>query len=197
MADGLNAAFKKNPFNFVQTHDLMVSPQPVGSRALTGGATVIELVMSDASIVPKVVRLESYALRTHHFFSEAGLSAFYLPAIVDQSSTIPITAAGPEYMFTPDLSGCLFAAYGPSNDNLTVEHVNVRTINGAGLIGFRANQLINANHAYLFMITPQPIANAPATAVTYTTGGVVVGVRNIGGAWNFIYRVDGAATALV
>ncbi len=196
MAGGLNKSFLANAKTFVQSHDLMVAPQPVGSRALTGGLTNIDLVMVDSSIVPNVVRLEDYALRNNGIFSEAGVPAYYLPAVFNNTSTIAL-GNGADTMFTPDLSGCLFAAYGPSNSNLTVEHVNVRSAAAVVPIAPRAAAILASGNAYIFMITPVPIGGAGTNVVSYATGGVVVGKRNQGGGWNFVYRVDGNAANLV
>jgi len=187
MAGGLNKAFKRNPAVFLQTHTLMVNPQAHGSQAIAGGATNIDLVMADNKTNPKFVRLESYDLRTHGWGADP-IGAYYCPAIVDNYSNIPLGLQAP-YMFTPDLSGCLFAAYGPDASNLTVEHVNVRSAAAApNLIANRAALAMQS--AYYRIVSPQPLGhNLGPNVVTYATGGNVVG-RRVGNNWQFIYRLD-------
>jgi hypothetical protein len=189
VAGGLNKQFMRNPAVFLQTHTLMVNPQAYGSQAIGGGQASIDLVMADNKTNPKFVRLESYDLRKHSWGSEAILS-YYLPAIVDNYATQQIGNAR-QYMFTPDLSGCLFAAYGADANNLTVEHVNVRTANApAGLIANRAAAALNGGFAFVRILAPTAIAGAgPPNVVTYASGANVVGVRGAGG-WTFVYRAD-------
>ncbi len=186
MAGGLNKQFMRNPVVFMQANTLMVNPQAYGTQAIAGGLTNIDLVMADNKTNPKFVRLESYDLRNHGWFAEA-IQAYYLPAIVDNYSTIPLGNAA-TYMFTPDLSGCLFAAYGADANNLTVEHVNVRSAAAPG--GLIANRAANAMQSpYHRIVTPQPLGVGLPNVVTYNTGGNVVGVRG-GNGWSFIYRID-------
>jgi hypothetical protein len=186
MAGGLNKQFTRNPAVFLQTHTLMVNPQAYGTQNIAGGLTNIDLVMADNKTNPKFVRLESYDLRTHGWGAEA-IPAYYCPAIVDNYSTIPL-GNNAAYMFTPDLSGCLFAAYGADANNLTVEHVNVRSNAApAHLIATRAANAMQS--AYYRIITPQPLGVVNANIVSYNTGGNVVGQRT-GAGWVFIYHVD-------
>jgi hypothetical protein len=193
VAGGLNKQFMNSPTVFLQTHTLMVNPQAYGAQAIVGGQVSIDLVMADNKTNPKFVRLESYDLRTHGWGAEA-ISAYYCPAIIDNFSTIQLGNAR-QYMFTPDLSGCLFAAYGANADNITVEHVNVRTANAAaGLIANRAAAALNG-HAFVRIIAPGPVAGGgPPNVITYASGANVVGVRGAAG-WTFVYRVDQAPVA--
>jgi hypothetical protein len=193
VAGGLNKQFIRGPAVFLQTHTLMVNPQAYGAQAIAGGQVNIDLVLADNKTNPKIVRLESYDNRKHGWGAEE-IAAYYLPAIVDNYSTQQIGNAR-QYMFTPDLSGCLFAAYGPNADNITVEHVNVRSANApAGLIANRAAAALNGN-AFVRIIAPGPVAGgAPPNVITYATGANVVGVRGAGG-WSFIYRADQAPVA--
>jgi hypothetical protein len=193
VAGGLNKQFIRGPAVFLQTHTLMVNPQAYGAQAIAGGQVNIDLVLADNRTNPKIVRLESYDGRQHGWGAEE-IAAYYLPAIVDNFSTLQIANAR-RYMFTPDLSGCLFAAYGADANNITVEHVNVRTANAAaGLIANRAAAALNG-HAFVRIIAPGPVAGGgPPNVITYASGANVVGVRGAAG-WSFIYRVDQAPVA--
>ena len=93
---------------------------------------------------------------------------------------------GKPYFFTADLSGCLFAAYGTSDQDLTVEHVNARTTNAAVPIAARAGAILAAGHKFCKVLSPTPVHGA----VSYKTGGNVIGVLDPQGGWKFHYRVD-------
>jgi hypothetical protein len=186
MAKGKNAEFKRNPCLFLQNHTLMVSPDAYTPQTkLASGLTKIDLVMTDASITPKVVRLESYDARSHGVGAKA-IDAYYLPAVVDDANTIEIGDKA-DYMFTADLSGCLFAAYGKDGKQLTVEHVNARTSKAKVPLARRANEINNAGHAYCKIIAPAKLPDAQVES--YDTGGNVIGIRE-NGAWKFYHHLD-------
>lgn len=193
MAQGKNALFMRNPAGFLQTHTLMVNPDGhgVGQKIPT---PVAEIDMNPlvGPITPQVVMMLNYLALTGSKES-VSISAYYLPAIVDNTSTMKI-GVGKPYFFTADLSGCLFAAYGPNNQDLTVEHVNVRTPGALVPITPRIGAIVAAGYAYCRILSPT--ANVAANA-TYTTGGNVIGVLDPAGGWTFHYRVDGNAVAVL
>jgi hypothetical protein len=136
---------------------------------------------------PQFVRLENYQMRPPTNKEKVAVKAFYLPAINDNTSTLAI-GVGASYIFTADLSGCLFAAYGPSADNITVEHVNVRTAQAQVPILPRAQAIINANYGFYKILSPVTVPNADGTQVkVYAANSSVVGLK-IAGAWNFYYK---------
>jgi hypothetical protein len=186
MAGANNAAFIANPKEYIRTHQLMISPQGIGSQGLQAGLMEIDLVSIDPHNA-QFIRLENYAMRPPVRESKA-VRAFFLPAINDNTSTLAIGVGG-NYIFTADLSGCLFAAYGPSADNITVEHVNVRNPAQAVVpILPRAQAIIAANYAYYKILSPAAVPNAdPNHVKVYAANSSVVGVK-IGGAWNFYYK---------
>ena len=96
------------------------------------------------------------------------------------------------------MSGCLFAAYGPSADNITVEHVNVRHPQAAAVpILPRAIAIIGAHHAFYKILSPVIVPNADPTHVkVYGLASAVVGVK-VGGAWNFWYKPTLTTVALL
>lgn len=193
MAGGKNALFIKNPSNFLQTHTLMVSPDAhMPDQKIPSPVAEIDMNLLNGPLHPPSVMMKNYLKVTAK--EGVSISAYYLPAIVDNTSTMKI-GVGKPYFFTADLSGCLFAAYGPSDQDLTVEHVNVRTGAAAVAIGPRIAAIAAAGHAYCKILSPIPSASATAT---YTTGGNVMGVLNnpVGG-WTFHYRVDGQAVAVL
>lgn len=186
MAEGLNKQLRRNVQNFVRDHQIMVNPNAfLPAQQIPSPNANIDLVHFDPHH-RNLVRLENYDQRPHGR-GAAPIVSYYLPAVVDNTSTIPIGGAR-NYMFTPDLSGCLFAAYGANNQNLTVEHVNVRTGAAAVPIVPRATAIINAGHAYYRILSPVPIPGSnPAYVKTYNANSCVVG-HNPGGGWIFYYK---------
>jgi len=186
MAGGNNAAFMASTKEFIRTHQLMISPQGIGSQGLFSGLMDIDLVSIDPHNA-QFIRLENYAMRPPVRETKA-VHSFYLPAINDNTSTLAV-GVGANYIFTADLSGCLFAAYGASADNITVEHVNVRNPAQAQVpILPRAQAIIAANYGFYKILSPVAVPNADANHVkVYNANSSVVGVK-IGGAWNFYYK---------
>ena len=186
MAGGNNAAFMASTKEFIRTHQLMISPQGIGSQGLFSGLMDIDLVSIDPHNA-QFIRLENYAMRPPVRETKA-VRSFYLPAINDNTSTLAV-GVGANYIFTADLSGCLFAAYGASADNITVEHVNVRNPAQAQVpILPRAQAIIAANYGFYKILSPVAVPNADANHVkVYNANSSVVGVK-IGGAWNFYYK---------
>lgn len=186
MAEGNNASFLASPDTYIRTHQLMISPQGIGSQALFAGLMDLDLVSIDPQN-PQFVRLENYAQRPLPREAQA-VRSYYLPAINDNTSTLAI-GAGANYIFTADLSGCLFAAYGPDAANITVEHVNVRNAHAAAVpILPRALAIVGAGHGFYKILSPVAVPGAnPAHVKTYAANSSVVGVK-IAGAWNFHYK---------
>lgn len=190
MAKGKNALFMRNPSNFLQTHTLMVNPDGHGAgQKIPSPVAEIDLNPLVGPKNPESVMMLNY-LKAGGEKEAVSISAYYLPAFVDNTSTMKI-GVGKPYFFTADLSGCLFAAYGPDDQNLTVEHVNVRTPNAAVPIAPRVAAIATAGHAYCKIISPVPYPGV----TTYTTGGNVIGVCSPVGGWTFHYRVDQNAVA--
>jgi len=196
MAGGNNAAFIANSKEYIRTHQLMISPQGIGSQGLNAGLMDIDLVSIDPQNA-QFVRLENYLMRPAKGKETTPVKAFYLPAINDNTSTLAI-GVGANYIFTADLSGCLFAAYGPSADNITVEHVNVRNPAQAVVpILPRAQAIIAANYAFYKLLSPVAVPNADPTHVKiYAANSSVVGAK-IGGAWNFWYKPSMTTIAML
>ncbi len=186
MAGGNNAAFTSGTKEFIRTHQLMISPQGIGSQGLHAGLMDIDMVSIDPQN-KQFIRLENYAMRPTPRETTA-VRAFYLPAVNDNTSTLAI-GVGANYVFTADLSGCLFAAYGPSADNITVEHVNVRNPAAAVVpILPRANAIIAAAYGFYKLLSPVAVPGSdPNHVKVYAANSSVVGVK-IGGAWNFYYK---------
>ena len=175
----------QNPAVFIRTHQLMISPQGLGAQVLLAGGVDIDLVSIDPQN-PKFIRLENYFMRRHDRGAQP-VRAFFLPAIFNNTSTLDINNAR-RYMFTADLSGCLFAAYGANANAITVEHVNVRSPGAAVPILPRAQAIIGAHHNFYKILSPRPIPEAdPAHVKVYVANSMVVGV-NTGAAWQFYYK---------
>ena len=185
MAKGRNALFIRNPVNFLQTHTLMVNPDGHGvGQKIPSPVAEIDFNPLNGPINPESVMMLNYLAVDAG--GDSRISAYFLPAIVDNTSTMKI-GVGKPYFFTADLSGCLFAAYGASNQDMTVEHVNVRTLAAAVAIAPRLAAIATGGYAFCKILSPIPY---PGVA-TYTTGGNVMGVLDPLGGWTFHYRVDG------
>jgi hypothetical protein len=195
MAGGNNASFMAHTNTFLQNHQLMISPQGIGSQGLVAGLMDIDLVSIDPRNA-QFIRLENYAQRPAPREAQA-VRSFFLPAINDNTSTLAI-GVGANYIFTADLSGCLFAAYGPDAGNITVEHVNVRNPLAAVVpILPRALAIIAGGFGFYKILSPVVVPGAPGAHVkTYAANSSVVGVK-IGGAWNFYYKPGMNAVALL
>lgn len=187
MAGGNNKSFLRNPVNFLQLHQVQVNLQPVGAAVIPAGPALIDLVSLDPNM-PDMIGLEDYTQRNHGRRA-VPISSYYLPAIYNNLSSINIGTVH-DYMFTPNMTGCLFAAYGPNSQNLTIEHVNVRNQNAPVTIQGAAATILNANHPYFRILTPVALnpPHAAANHVTlYANNTCVIGVRDNTG-WNFYYK---------
>jgi len=205
MAGGMNKKFRKNPTNFLREYVILKSPDdPVGIPA---GVVDIDLVPVGRYDRDKV-RIERFNARTHGWGAKP-IHAYWLPAQRDNSATIPIAGAA-DYMFTCDLSGCLFAAYGANNAALTVEHVNVHSAAAAVPIVPRARAILasgpaGAIPAFCKILSPAPIpppAGLPPAAaavaaaeinrhvIHYPGNAWVIGVRHAG--WRFYCVLSGS-----
>ncbi len=189
MAEGMNAKFLRNPREFLRTHEISVPPNPVTP------ALRIPSPLANIDLVPVGghqdqahgrVRIENYDQRQHktHLWSHPQpVPAYFLPARQGESVTILLTNQR-NYMFTADLSGCLFAAYGNNTQTVMVEHVNAKA-----LVIPRTQTILATNYIFCRLLTYHLPANAdPAIVKTYTRGAWVIGLRE-GNSWAFYYKV--------
>ena len=186
MAGGNNKKFMKDPVTFIRTHQIMVNANPAGASVLPAGNADIDLVSIDPRN-PEFIRLEDFTRRKHGWVGAKPVKAFFLPGVHNNTSTLNINTAR-SYMFTADLSGCLFAAYGADASAVTVEHVNVRDKKALVPILPRAQNIIAANHAFYKILSPVAIPGADANHVkVYAANSSVVGILT-GGSWRFHYK---------
>lgn len=186
MAGGNNKKFIQNPTKFLQAHTINVNPQQVGSQKIPEGLCSIDLVSVDPQMAT-VVRLEDYTKRKHGR-GATPIKAYYLPAEYNKAKTLQLGDQA-IFMFTADLSGCLFAAYGNDSSNLTVEHVNVRDDSATVSIQGRASEIVDANHTYCKILAPAAIegGNGSASVTVYNANSCVVGKKD-GSGWEFYYK---------
>lgn len=188
MADGNNRSFLRDPIDFIRKHHLIVSPQGHGTTELHPGIMEIDLVPVDPQL-PWVIRLENYRLRPHDFGARPVI-AWFLPAKADEISTLAIDSQC-DYLFTADLSGCLFAAYGEeASGPVTVMHVNARSGGNARLLDY-IKTISAVHHNFFKILSPLSIPSPGRAEVTIYPGSVnscVVGVRK-GGRWRFYYKM--------
>ncbi len=193
MAGGNNKSFRKNPVPFIRTHQLMINPQAFSkAQVLQAGNMDIDLVTVDPKN-PGFIRLENFNRRKHGWGAKA-LRSFFLPAIFNNTSTININTTR-NYMFTADLSGCLFAAYGANANTITVEHVNVRSPTALVPILPRAQAIIVANYNFYKILSPVAVLGADAAHVkVYAQNSSVIGIKT-GAGWVFHYKPSMATVA--
>lgn len=189
MATGNNKRFFSGPVAYIKNHQLLINPQAIGSQVLKAGKMNLDFVSIDPQN-PAFIRMEDYDKRIHGK-GAAPITAYFLPAVVDDTSTLDIDVDfSRNYMFTADLSGCLFAAYGNDASRITVEHVNVRTANARVNIAARVQAIIAAGYAYYKILSPQPIAQSnPQHVKSYAATSSVVGIRTRAG-WSFYYKPE-------
>ena len=77
MAGGNNAAFIANTKEYIRTHQLMISPQGIGSQGLNAGLMDIDLVSIDPQNA-QFIRLENYLMRPAKGKETTSVKAFYL-----------------------------------------------------------------------------------------------------------------------
>lgn len=189
MATGNNKRFFADPVAYIKTHQLLINPQAVGSQVLKAGKMNLDFVSIDPQN-PAFIRMEDYDKRSHSK-GAAPIAAYFLPAVVDDTSTLDIDIDfNRSYMFTADLSGCLFAAYGNDASRITVEHVNVRTANARVNIAARAQAIIAAGYGYYRILSPKAIPQSnPQYVKSYDATSSVVGIRT-GAGWSFYYKPE-------
>jgi len=185
MANGYNRRFLDDPWNFIQTYTLTIKPRvfETDPDEFQGGKEEIDLV----SISEIFVRIENYK-KKRRLFTEKPIKAWFLPMTLDKSIQLDITDEL-EYVFTPDLSGCMFAAYGEFGNNITVEHVNNRTDDRKSLIRERIAEILNADHEFCKILSPLGGYTDRRITTYSTAGSCVVGLwRRIGGGWRFFFK---------
>lgn len=186
MAGGNNKSFRADPQAFIRQHQLQVN---VPGPFLIAGPADIDLF----SIAP-AVQLRRYDATQRHGWGARPVEAFFLPARVNDASTLVLNGAR-KYLFTHDLSGCLFAAYGPNAAAVTVEHVN--ELNAHAHVRIVDRALAIAQYPYHRILAPDSKAgalrqagllNQPGLKLSlYRIRSCVVGVR-LGAEWLFYYK---------
>lgn len=198
MSDGNNKAFMNNPVEFLKT-------QVIIPANMQQGPDEFDLCKCDEG----VMRLEKYYNKRHGLTAQP-IRAFYLPSVGNQKVIVELKNIpnGYNYIFTPLLSGCLFAVYGQTEEIITIEHMNDYANKGAEIP--RRVQEIICNFQYYKMISPVNAANPSINnpnVHTYVRELVdakdqdydnkrhevacVIGVRN-NKTWSFYYKKDGA-----
>jgi hypothetical protein len=195
MAGGNNRSFLRDPLDFLRKHQLIVSPQGYGSAGLQAGMMELDLVPVDPQN-SWVVRIENYATRPHAFGSRP-VVAWFLPARADAISTLEIDSRC-DYVFTADLSGCLFAVYGDeASGPVTVMHANARLGTNAYMQSL-VKSISAANHPFCKILSPHSVINPGRADLKIYPASVntcVVGDRR-GGIWRFYFRMPNGTGSL-
>lgn len=195
MAGGNNRNFLRDPMGFFRDHFLIVFPNGQRERALIEGIMEIDLAPGP---MPGAIVLENYAYQRHrHKPSAQPVLAFYLRAEKNTPKRMIIDGRC-DYMFTDNLSGCLFAASYNQNGTVTVEHFNAYD---EGSIEERVEAILNdPDHDFTMhkVLSPCEIEGANKEYVKeYTGESCVIGIRTTG-RWRFYYKPsrDGATREL-
>lgn len=180
MAGGKNKEFMADPLKFFNTYYLATQ----GNAQMRGGLIHIDIVDAKGG---DIMLLTDYAQRTHGPGAQP-VPANYLPAVLDDASVLELDPHAP-YMFTADLSGCMFAAYGPDAEHVTVEHVNQRTSQARVNIAARCEQIMADHHAFCKIVCRASGPNIPQGVYTYADNAAVFGLLT-GKEWSFYFRPD-------
>jgi len=193
MAGGNNRSFLRNPQEFLRTHHIIANPQgEEGVTKLHNGKYNIDLVTIDNVVNPVTstahVRLENYDTNGPHRPDSQPVPAFFLEAKLNQSSILTLDGSC-DYMFTADLSGCLFAAYDGSRANtITVEHVNEHDERARVHAERFVDDITHENyHFYKILFPSTKFINESENVKVYRAASCVIGVRK-DGAWHFYYK---------
>lgn len=180
MAGGKNKEFMADPIQFFRTYYLAVQ----GNSQPGAGLNNIDIVDPKGA---GVMLLTDYAQRTHSTGAQP-VPANYLPFIQDDSSVLTLNPSAP-YMFTADLSGCMFAAYGPDSRHVTVEHVNQRTAQARVNIAVRCNQIAAQQYGFCKIVCRGSAPDISPQVQTYESNAAVFGLLTNSG-WDFYFRPD-------
>ena len=180
MAGGKNKEFMADPIHFFNTYYFGIQ----GNAQPRGGLINIDIVDAKGG---GVMLLVDYDQRTHGAGARP-VPANYLPFIMDNTSVLALNPAAP-YMFTADLSGCMFAAYGPDPRNVTVEHVNQRTAQAKVNIADRCDQIVSQQYGFCKIVCRSSVPGLPPQVQTYDENAAVFGLLTSSG-WSFYLRSD-------
>lgn len=197
MAQKRNKEYMNNPQVFLSNHEINRNPNDlVVDPIASPGPSNIDLVPVAGT---SVVLIKNYDLRTHGIGARP-IRAYWLPSQQDQTRTITLGNEA-KYFFTPDLTGCLFAAYFDAANNLIVEHTNAYgdAAHVDALITPRLNHIQGMlGNGDIRVLTPidWPAALGapplpPHNVLHYTHYAWVIGGRLAGG-WRFRYKLSGA-----
>lgn len=113
MANGNNKLFLSNPKQFMENNVYAVAD----NTFMQNNVYNIDLVGRNGMIM-----LEKYDNRIHHCGARP-VRAYFLRAVPNEVSELGVNR-GADFLFTPMLTGCMFAAYGENDADVTAVHVN-------------------------------------------------------------------------
>lgn len=179
MSDGNNKRFMRDPVAFLGTDAIMDSGIMIG-----GGSRRADF---DLKKRHGIYFLENYHTSPHGIRA-VPIHAYYLPVQTNLATSM-LLGADAKYMFTSSLSGCLFAAYGNSASDVTVEHFNAYSdANPYNLILARINQIFNDRHLYCKILSPVSVPGIPV--IVYPRFACVIGVSDAARNWEFHCKFD-------
>lgn len=185
MAGGHNKQFLADPRDYFNQHFLLVrANSPLVSQP--AGKKEIDLMDCGSG---DMVFLEDYNSQQTHGCGAQPIPAYFLPAVYDDSRTLTL---GQEvnYLFTPELSGCMFAAYGPDAGHVTVEHVNAKDAGARVPIPTRCQQILSQQYPFCKIVYSGPIPGIGEDLIhTYHGNGAVLGIL-VNGEWHFYLKAD-------
>jgi hypothetical protein len=190
VSNGLNAAFKASPVNFLTAHLNIQSSNFAATRA--NGTPIYNYTLDphnvgSFNIVPGA-RVGTTNLSQHDgsIFTESAIKAYYLNARTDQTEQIGI-ANRADYFFTDTITGCAFIAWGTSRAALTVCHINALNL-GKTTYMKKALEVRALKPAFLIIYSYQDYQKGvlagedPSMVVTTVCG------KRLGDGWHFYTR---------
>lgn len=181
MANGRNKEFLRDPLNFFKTYLLCIN-----DTTLRPGELDVDFVNTPGP--NSDILIESYATRTHGLTAQP-IHAYLLPALLNDISTLVLRDKA-SYMFTSQLSGCMFAAYGSDSKHVTVEHVNALYPEQATVtIDERITQILDQHYPFC-KIVRYGSERSTDTQYYYPAYAAVMGIRTATGDWEFYLKQD-------
>lgn len=171
LAASLTSQFLASPVTFMRSYAILI-PAQVPAK---GGTFVFSPQGTSAAVLQ--VGTTGTVIR-----------GYYVKPVANNNNqyTLPTQMGNAYYMFTDQMNGCQFIAYGPDRQHLTVEHNNF--ISNPAQYAVRLATIQATNPAYLFHMTSTGVDNIPGSTYNPAHGVNIVGEYSTAGGWRFWVR---------
>ncbi len=192
MADGNNRRFISDPVSFTEENVYTFST----NEFLHNGIVDADFVSNGN----KAFLLKDFNIGRHGL-GAVPVHSYFLIAQLNNISAM-VVQDDADFLFTPILTGCMFAVYSDDNISYTVEHVNA--FDGTQRIPNRIAQIRTGGHAFYKILCESRDANAQAAAdvnvytYNHTTAAetMLVFAERTSGNWTFYKKLAEVDTPL-